>query len=77
MKGLVVTALICAAVIDGALALGQVNQSQIEKTQQEAYINADVIEVRHREHNGKRQYRRYNVTKGRWVDNQWIDLPSK
>ena len=77
MKGLVVTALICAAVIEGALAQGQVNHSQIEKTQQEAYINADVIEVRFREYNGKRQYRRYNVTKGRWVDNQWIDLPSK
>lgn len=77
MKGLVVTALICAAVIEGALALGQVNQSQIEKTQQEADTNADVIEVRFREYNGKRQYRRYNDTRGRWVDDHWIDLPSK
>ena len=36
---------------------------------------ADVIEIRHRVFNGKRQYRRWNVTQGCWVDPYWIDMP--
>lgn len=35
---------------------------------------ADVIEVITRMNNGKPQYRRWNRTKGYWVDPYWIDL---
>ena len=77
MRVLIVPALICAAVIEGALCMGQVNQMKYEKTQQEVSVDADVIEARFRIHNGKRQYRHYNVTRKRWVEDDWIDLPSK
>lgn len=36
---------------------------------------ADQIEVRTRVYNGKYQYRRWNVTRHRWEDPYWIDLP--
>ena len=35
---------------------------------------ADVIETHYRYHNGKLQYRHWNVTRGRWVEDDWIDL---
>lgn len=35
---------------------------------------ADVIEIRYRVHLGKRQYRRWNSTRGKWVDKDWIDI---
>lgn len=34
---------------------------------------ADVIVVKKRMNNGKLQYRRWNETKGVWVDPYWID----
>lgn len=34
---------------------------------------ADVIVTRWRVYNGKRQYRRWNQTKQKWVDSAWID----
>ncbi len=35
---------------------------------------ADEIVMKFRTYNGKRQYRRWNATKGVWVDPYWIDL---
>ena len=35
---------------------------------------SDVIETYYRLYNGKVQYRRWNVTKGEWVDPYWITL---
>lgn len=35
---------------------------------------ADVIVYKHRLLNGKPQYRRWNETRGYWVDPYWIDL---
>lgn len=35
---------------------------------------ADVIEIKYRVHNGIPQYRRWNATRNRWVDPDWIDL---
>ena len=40
----------------------------------EAYnIQADVIVRYYRMHNGHLQYRRYNETRGYWVDSHWIN----
>lgn len=34
----------------------------------------DVIVTKYRIHNGVLQYRRWNETKGVWVDSRWINL---
>lgn len=36
---------------------------------------ADVIVYKFRLYNGKQQYRRWNETRGYWVDPYWIDMP--
>lgn len=36
--------------------------------------NEDVIVYKYRMWNGKVQYRRWNKTKGYWVDANWIDI---
>ena len=36
--------------------------------------HADVIVYKYRLLNGKQQYRRWNETRGYWVDPYWIDL---
>lgn len=36
---------------------------------------ADQIVMKTRWHNGVLQYRRWNKTKGCWVDPDWIDMP--
>lgn len=35
---------------------------------------SDVIEVKYRVNNGITQYRRWNRSKGCWVDSNWINL---
>lgn len=35
---------------------------------------SDTIEMKYRYHNGHLQCRRWNATKGRWVDPDWITL---
>lgn len=35
---------------------------------------ADVIITKYRVYGGKWQYRRWNDTKGIWVDPKWIDM---
>lgn len=35
---------------------------------------ADVIEVKYRIHKGTLQYRRWNATRGYWVDSTWKDV---
>ena len=35
---------------------------------------ADIIEYKYRILGDKRQYRRWNATRGYWVDPEWIDL---
>lgn len=34
----------------------------------------DVIEYKFRVYKGKQQYRRWNATKGKWVDPYWITI---
>lgn len=36
---------------------------------------ADVIIYRYRIANGRKQYRRWNETRGYWVDPYWLDVP--
>ena len=36
---------------------------------------ADVIVYKYRIYNGKCQYRRWNETRGYWVDPYWMDAP--
>lgn len=36
---------------------------------------ADVIIYRYRIENGRKQYRRWNETRGYWVDPYWLDVP--
>lgn len=36
---------------------------------------ADVIVYKYRIYNGKYQYRRWNETRGYWVDPYWMDAP--
>lgn len=40
----------------------------------DGYTRADVIVTKFRVLNGKVQYRRWNETRGYWVDPDWIDL---
>ena len=35
---------------------------------------ADQITIVYRVHNGRGQNRRWNLTQGKWVDKNWIDL---
>ena len=36
---------------------------------------ADVIVYKYRIVNGRKQYRRWNETRGYWVDPYWLDIP--
>lgn len=45
-----------------------------QSTNDKIVLRADVIETIFRVHHGKRQYRRWNKTRGKWVDPAWIDL---
>jgi len=37
---------------------------------------SDVIVTKYRTYNNKKQYRRWNETRNRWVDSYWINLPN-
>lgn len=39
-----------------------------------AMMRADVIVNKYRINHGKQQYRRWNETRGKWVDPAWIDI---
>lgn len=36
-------------------------------------FSSDIIIYKYRVNNGRLQYRRWNDTQGKWVDNYWID----
>lgn len=38
-------------------------------------LTTDTIVYKFRMNNGKQQYRRWNATKGVWVDPYWITIP--
>ena len=45
-----------------------------EVTQDVESRASDTIETKYRYHNGHLQYRRWNATKGYWVDSDWTNL---
>lgn len=50
------------------------NETPEVSSQVEIVPFADRIEVYYREYNGKLQMRRWNVTRGYWVDSAWITI---
>ena len=52
------------------------NISYIDHSYTESVPYADTIVYKFRIHNGVKQYRRWNETKGCWVDPYWIDYPA-
>ena len=52
-----------------------VNQyTSLSNTGNHPVIRADIIETKYRMCRGKQQYRRWNKTRNRWVDPEWIDM---
>ncbi len=51
-------------------------QAEVNETSAQGDIAtyADVIETKYRLYKNKAQYRRWNATRGYWVDKDWIDL---
>ena len=46
-------------------------------SESEIVPHADVIVYAYRIYNGVQQYRRWNETRGYWVDPYWIDVPGQ
>jgi len=55
--------------LEDAVAVERANEIMNAKNQRK-----DVIEYRFRTYNGIKQYRRWNVTQNKWVDDRWINL---
>ena len=49
----------------------------ISSSESEIVPYADVIVYEYRIYNGVQQYRRWNETRGYWVDPYWIDVPGQ
>lgn len=45
-----------------------------ENTEENSTYTSDKIEYVYRTYNGKLQYRRWNATKGYWIDATWLDV---
>lgn len=45
-----------------------------EGTEENSTYSTDTIEYVYRTYNGKLQYRRWNATKGYWIDATWLDV---
>ncbi len=59
---------------ESSMALSFERAIQAAETQSvDAVIMADQIVIKWRIHEGKPQFRRFNATKNRWVDPEWID----
>lgn len=72
---LIIMMLICIGMAIPANAQGFTDTAEITlDTNTVISTFADKIEVKYRLYNGKRQYRRWNVTRGYWVDPYWINL---
>jgi len=65
-----ISANVCCAVTVEASEIGEANVYYING----GSTRADVIVKKYRVYNGKRQYRRWNETRGKWVDSEWIDI---
>lgn len=80
-KKLLIVAAVCASlfVVDPTV---NVSAAEVEQDVQEQSVQndigvapcADEIVTKFRAYNGKVQYRRWNQTRGYWVDKHWINL---
>ena len=70
------TVLLVSTFIPSAYAANSVSEVLYISASNESEIVpfADVIVYQYRIYNGKRQYRRWNETRGYWVDPYWIDV---
>lgn len=77
--------LIAAAICASLFVVGptvNVSAAEVEQDVQEQSVQndigvapyADEIVMKFRVHNNKVQYRRWNQTRGYWVDKHWIDM---
>jgi uncharacterized membrane protein len=79
-KFLIVTAM-CALLV-GVAPIASVSAAEVEQDVQEQTIQSDIgiapcadeIVTKFRINKDKVQYRRWNQTRGYWVDKKWIDL---
>lgn len=70
-KGIVITAMIlllASCSMNTIVYAGEICTKEAEER------IADKIVVKYREYKGRLQYRRWNETKGYWVDSHWIDV---
>lgn len=69
-------ALFAATMIPSSYAVDQSTLPIAVESNSESDIipHADVIVYKYRIHNGVHQYRRWNETRGYWVDPYWINL---
>lgn len=78
MKKRLLCALGAAAIMATAVPTAfaaNIPQAPAPQSSKESTISpyADIIEYKYRIENGKHQYRRWNRTRGYWVDPDWID----
>ena len=69
--------IICMSVVmlfTNPLILNAQEPATFTAEEDDGYMRADVIVTKFRVLNGKVQYRRWNETRGYWVDPDWIDL---
>lgn len=76
MRRLIVTLLITLTLFSVCLPVYAAETGVSETSNSESIIEprADVIVVKYRLHNGVYQFRRWNETRGYWVDPYWMDL---
>lgn len=80
-KKLLIVAAVCASLFV-VMPTASVNAAEVEGDVQEQSVQndigvapyADEIVMKFRVHNNKVQYRRWNQTRGYWVDKDWITL---
>lgn len=70
-------AMLMAILIPSSYAVELFSVSALTASVDESTIipYADVIVYKYRIYNGKYQYRRWNETRGYWVDPYWMDAP--
>ncbi len=70
-KGIIITAMILLLASCPTNTIVYAGEICTKETEERI---ADKIVVKYREYYGKLQYRRWNETKGYWVDSHWINV---
>lgn len=64
---------ICKSIVVEASEFNLVSCYQISSAKNNNVVRAVVIKKKYRIFHGRRQYRRWDETNGKWVDPEWID----